>query len=274
MHTYTDGRHEHGQNFLRDQRIIRQMTDLAAQTQGPILEVGPGRGALTFPLEELGRPLTAVEIDRRLAQRLSRRCGRRTSIVHGDFLQHRLPETAHTIIGNLPFHLTTAILRRLLHHRRWEQAVLITQWEVARRRAGVGGASMMTAQWMPYYSFALQGRVPAHAYSPAPAVDGGILTVTRRRDPLLPWNQRSTYSGVVHRMFTGPGRGMAQILHRAYGLSRAEAGRALGEVGVRGSALPKQLTAEQWAGLFQRCAAFGGSELSAGRGRRKRRPAR
>jgi len=122
MHTYTDGRHEHGQNFLRDQRIIRQMTDLAAQTQGPILEVGPGRGALTFPLEELGRPLTAVEIDRRLAQRLSRRCGRRTSIVHGDFLQHRLPETAHTIIGNLPFHLTTAILRRLLHHRRWTAA--------------------------------------------------------------------------------------------------------------------------------------------------------
>ena len=274
MRTYTDGRHEHGQNFLRDRRIIRRMIDLAAQTQGPILEIGPGRGALTFPLEELGRPVTAVETDRRLAQRLSRSCGRRTSVVHGDFLQHRLPEAPHTVVGNLPFHLTTAILRRLLHHQHWEQAVLITQWEVARRRAGVGGASMMTAQWAPYYSFELQARVPAQAYSPAPAVDGGILTVTRRQDPLLLWKQRRAYAGFVHRLFTGPGRGMAQILQRTRGLTRAEAGRRLGEAGIRASALPKQLTAEQWVELFRRCGSGAGSNLSPGGGRRSRRPAR
>ncbi|GAA1455286.1 23S ribosomal RNA methyltransferase Erm [Nesterenkonia lacusekhoensis] len=255
MRTYTDGRHEHGQNFLRDQQTIRRMTDLAARTEGPILEVGPGRGALTFPLEELGRPMTAVEIDQRLAQRLSRHCGGETSIIHGDFLRHRLPETPHTVVGNLPFHLTTAILRRLLHHPHWEQAVLITQWEVARRRAGVGGSSMMTAQWAPYYSFELQGRVPAQAYSPAPAVDGGILTVTRRRDPLLPWKHRSAYAGFVHRLFTGPGRGIGQILQRTHGLTRVQAGRRLGEASIQASALPKHLTAEQWVRLFQRCGA-------------------
>lgn len=44
MHTHTDGRHEHGQNFLTDRRVARQIVTLVAETSGPILEIGPGRG--------------------------------------------------------------------------------------------------------------------------------------------------------------------------------------------------------------------------------------
>src|SRR5699024_5446388 len=61
--TYRAGRHEFGQNFLTDRRIIATMVDLVRHTGGPIVEFGPGRGALTLPLQQLGRPITAVEID-------------------------------------------------------------------------------------------------------------------------------------------------------------------------------------------------------------------
>ncbi|MDR8019403.1 23S ribosomal RNA methyltransferase Erm [Nesterenkonia aerolata] len=252
MRTYTDGRHEHGQNFLTDRRVIRQIVDLVAKTSGALLEIGPGKGALTLPLEKLNRPLTAVEIHPGLAQHLASRTSPTTQVVTGDFLEYRLPQKPFVVVGNLPFHLTTSILRKLLHHPHWTQAVLITQWEVARRRAGVGGASMMTAQWAPFYTFDLAGRVPARAYTPAPSVDGGIITITRRATPLLPWKERKQYAGFVHQIFTGPGRGIGQILRNATGGNQTQVGQWLGELGIKKTTLPKDLTAEQWAGIYHR----------------------
>lgn len=251
MHTHTDGRHEHGQNFLTDQRTIQRVVNLVAQTRGPILEIGPGRGALTLPMQKSRRPLTAVEIHPRLAEALQQHLRSGNRVINADFLNYRMPKTPHTMVGNLPFHLTTAILRKLLYDQHWSTAILLTQWEVARRRAGVGGSSMMTAQWVPYYTFALEGRVPGRAYSPVPSVDAGILTVSRRAEPLVPWSQRRAYAGFVHAVFTGPGRGMAQILRCVLGCSRDEVGRLCAAAGIRAAALPKQLSALQWAALWR-----------------------
>lgn len=251
MHTHADGRHEHGQNFLTDQRTIQRVVHLVTQTRGPILEIGPGRGALTLPMQKSRRPLTAVEIHPRLADALRQHLKSGNRVINADFLSYRLPKAPHTMVGNLPFHLTTAMLRKLLYDQHWGTAILLTQWEVARRRAGVGGSSMMTAQWGPYYTFALQGRVPARAYSPVPSVDAGILTISRRAEPLVPWSQRRSYAGFVHAVFTGPGRGMAQILRCVLGCSRDEAKRLCGAAGVGAAALPKQLNALQWAALWR-----------------------
>jgi 23S rRNA (adenine-N6)-dimethyltransferase len=133
------GRHELGQNFLHDRAVIRAIVDVVSRTDGPIVEIGAGNGALTLPLQTLGRPLTAIELDHRLAARPADRTASSTRVVGADFLHYRLPRTPHVIVGNLPFHLTTAMLRRLLHGPGWTDAMLLVQWEVARRRAAVGG---------------------------------------------------------------------------------------------------------------------------------------
>lgn len=252
MPAYRHGRHEHGQNFLIDQPTIRSLVELAAATVGPLIEIGPGSGALTFSLAELGRPLTAVEIDRRHAARLRRRLPPHVKLVTGDFLKHRLPTTPHVLVGNLPFHQTTAILRHILHAPAWTDAILLVQWEVARRRAGVGGGTMMTAQWAPWFEFALHGRVPARAFSPRPSVDGGVLTLRRREEPLLPMDQRRSFQAMVHRVFTSPGRGLSQILARSTALGSPRSASAwLARHGIHASALPRALDAEAWVDLFQ-----------------------
>lgn len=251
MPAYRNGRHEHGQNFLVDRSIINKIIDLVAATTGPILEIGPGDGALTLPLQQLNRPLTCVEIDESRAARLSRRLDPSTRVITGDFLTYRLPRAPLVVVGNLPFHTTTAMLRKLLHATDWTDAVLLMQWEVARRRAGVGGASMMTAQWWPWFDFTLVCRVPAAAFRPRPTVDGGLLTIKRRVVPLLAPRERSGYQGFVHRVFTGRGRGLPDIIARAScGGSRGAIGRWLGAQRIPAATLPKRLTAEQWAGLY------------------------
>lgn len=251
MPTHRGGRHEYGQNFLNDPAVIRDVVALVDDTDGPILEIGTGGGALTEPLSRLGRPLTGVEIDRRQVQRLARRLPD-VSVDTADFLHYRLPKQAHVIVGNLPFHITTAVLRKLLHSDGWHRAVLIVQWEVARRRAGVGGATMMTAQWWPWVDFTLHGRIPSWAFTPSPGVDAGLLVMAKREDPLLLWQERSRYRAFVHAVFTGRGRGLRDIVERLLRGRAASAAlrRWLQAEGLPPTALPKDLTAEQWAGLF------------------------
>ncbi|MFE0630221.1 23S ribosomal RNA methyltransferase Erm [Streptomyces sp. NPDC058864] len=243
------GRHELGQNFLTDRTVIASIEALVAATRGPIVEIGPGDGALTLPLSRTGRPLTAVEIDPRRAQRLQRRLPHGAHVVNTDVLRYRFPREPHVIVGNLPFHLTTTIMRRILAADRWEAAVLLVQWEVARRRAGVGGATMLTASWWPWYDFTLHSRVPARAFRPAPSVDGGLLTMTRRPQPLVPGDRRA-YQALVQRVFTGPGRGLREVLARTGHFDRTALRDWLRAEGVPPHALPKDLTAAQWASLW------------------------
>ncbi|MFN3599922.1 MAG: 23S ribosomal RNA methyltransferase Erm [Dietzia sp.] len=251
MPTYRGGRHEHGQNYLIDSTIIDEIIDIVDDTSGAIIEIGPGRGALTTPLQNLGRPLTAVEIDSRTVEQLRGSLAAEVELVHADFVRWPLPTAPHVVVGNLPFHLTTSILRKLLHSPSTTTAVLLVQWEVARRRAGVGGATMMTAQWWPWIEFTLHRRVPRRAFQPEPTVDGALLALSRRPAALLADRDRSAYRQFVHDVFTGRGRGLAAILATVVRpRHRAAVRGVLARAGIRPDALPKDLSAQQWVALY------------------------
>ncbi|MGX9346712.1 23S ribosomal RNA methyltransferase Erm [Microbacterium sp. KNMS] len=242
------GRHELGQNFLIHQPTIDRLVALVADTTGSVLEIGAGDGALTRRLATLPRDFTALEIDETRVRGLRRRLPG-VRIVRADALGH--PLDADVVVGNLPFHLTTPLLRHLLAARRWTDAVLLTQWEVARKRAGVGGATLMTAQAAPWFAFALHGRVPARGFRPVPGVDGGILTISRRPTPLVPTRERRGYERFVRSAFTGQGRGMAEILRRATGADGRSVRRALAACGIDAARLPRDLQPEDWAALWR-----------------------
>ena len=245
------GRHELGQNFLVHTPTIDRIIDLVAHTKGPILEIGAGDGALTSRLARLGRPLTAIEIDPRRVTALQRALPG-VHVQHGDVLKH--PLDTEVVVGNVPFHLTTPILRRLLSRSGWIHAVLLTQWEVARKRAGVGGGTMMTAQAAPWFTFALEGRVPARGFRPVPNVDGGILVIARRAPARVPDRDRAAYDAFVRRVFTARGNGIRAILHHVTGRSRADVDRMLAASRIAASALPRDITADQWCSLWAEAA--------------------
>lgn len=241
------GRHELGQNFLTHRPTIDRIAGLVAGTSGPILEIGAGDGALTRALACLDRPVTAIELDEHRARRL-RRALPSVEVEHADALRH--PLRAAVVVGNIPFHLTTPILRRLLTTGDWRHAFLLTQWEVARKRAGVGGGTMMTAETSPWFAFALHGRVPSAFFVPQPSVDGGILGIRRRDSPLVPHRERAAYEGFVQAVFTGSGGTMARVVGRAARLDADRTRRALDRARIDPRSLPRDLDAERWAALW------------------------
>jgi 23S rRNA (adenine-N6)-dimethyltransferase len=236
------GRPELGQNFLVDRRVVARIAALVPP--GPVLELGAGDGALTRQLAVRAGDVTAVELDPARVTGLRRTLGRRVRVVQADMLHFRL-DVAHQVVANVPFGITTPVLRHLLGQRAWVTAVLLLQWEVARKRAAVGGTTLLTASWWPWYEFGLAGRVPASAFRPRPGVDGGILVIRRRPVPLVPPVERAPYQRLVREAFRGDR--LLPALRRALPAPH----RWLAAQGLDKAVRPRDLTAEGWAALHE-----------------------
>jgi 23S rRNA (adenine-N6)-dimethyltransferase len=230
----------------------------------PVLELGAGNGAITRAIIANKVPVTAVELDPRRVAQLRRVYAGRAEIIHGDMLAYEFGARAHHVIANVPFSLTTPVLRRLLRQTLWHTAVLLVQWEVARKRAAVGGTTMLTAMWWPWYSFTLGSRVPAAAFAPAPSVDGGILVLRRRERPLVGASEMADYQAVVRSIFTSPGRGLHGVLRRQ--LPEGAVRAWLSRESLDGRALPRDLTAERWTSLYRLIRASNASRTERRRG--------
>jgi 23S rRNA (adenine-N6)-dimethyltransferase len=239
--SFRDARHELGQNHLIDRRIAARMAGLVPP--GAVLELGAGDGALTRLLATRPWPVTAVEIDPARVAGLRREFGAQVRVAHADMLRFPL-HGEHHVVSNVPFGITTAVLRRLLAAPAWATAVLLVQWEVARKRAAVGGTTLLTASWWPWFEFALAGRVPAGAFRPRPSVDGGLLVLRRRSQPLVEPAQRPSYQRLVRAAFAGDR--LLPALRGTPGVDRWAARER-----VPRSARPRDLPAEAWASLHR-----------------------
>jgi 23S rRNA (adenine-N6)-dimethyltransferase len=181
-----------GQNFLRPEYADRLVAEAAFNPGELAVEIGPGRGAITFALARRGVRVLAVELDPAMAEALRHEVRRRglsdVRVVSRDFAQFSLPRHPFRAVGSLPFGVTTALLRHLLEGTEGtlQRADLIVQWEVAVKRAAVPPSTLVSAGWAPWWQVALGQRIPAQAFHPVPRVDAGLLTITPRDPPILP----------------------------------------------------------------------------------------
>jgi len=139
-----------GQNFLVHGRSIERIHRALELGAGePVLEIGPGRGALTAGLLEAASRVVAVEIDPRMAQLLRKRFDEaRLSLIESDILQlplaricERLDTTSVVVVGNLPYWISKPVALKLVEERvRVRRAVLMFQREVAARLTARHGA--------------------------------------------------------------------------------------------------------------------------------------
>jgi len=131
-----------GQNFLEDERVVERIVGaLGPRNDETIIEIGPGRGALTSRLLERAGRLVAIELDRYLVSLLRERFGTNENfqIIEGDALNADLcalvgPGVRARVVANLPYYISTAILQRLIEQRECiSEMILMLQREVVER---------------------------------------------------------------------------------------------------------------------------------------------
>lgn len=201
-----------GQNFLHDPGVIAQIVEaIDPQPDESLVEIGPGRGALTEPLLELCEGLDAIEIDRDLAAELQQRFGSRGLTLHVcDALKFDFATLAQTrgrklrVIGNLPYNVSTPLLFHLLDHR---ASILdlhvMLQREVIERicaSPGNGDYGRLTVMLAPWVTAEHLFDVGPGAFRPAPQVWSAVARLTVRETPAFPVDAR--YARVVSAAFS------------------------------------------------------------------------
>ena len=210
----TRTRKRFGQHFLHDRAVARRIVDAIAPRPGDlIVEIGPGRGALTFPLLESGCDLHAVEIDRDLAASLRERTPRHPNLtVHEadalefDFERSIPPPRRIRVAGNLPYNISTPLVFRLLAALpRISDMHLMLQREVVERMASAPGARAygrlgVMVQLDCEVEWVL--RVGPGAFSPAPRVESAVVRLRPRPRAALDPAARDRFGAIVRTCFS------------------------------------------------------------------------
>jgi 16S rRNA (adenine1518-N6/adenine1519-N6)-dimethyltransferase len=249
-----------GQHFLNDPRILGRIADALELTGDElVIEIGPGRGALTEVLLPRAQRLYAIEYDRALAELLRNRYAGddRITIVERDVLEVNLGELAggaYRVAGNVPYYITTPILFHCLTRPRPECAVYLVQREVAERIVAPPGSreyGALSANVQAVASAELLFRVPAGAFRPPPKVESAVVRVTPLADPVVSSDEEDEYRAFVQGAFGFRRKQMRRVLRGLWNIEAVVADDVLSNADVDPTARPETLAPERFARLLR-----------------------
>ena len=181
-----------GQNFLVDHQIVNQIiSTISPKNDDSIVEIGPGKGAITFPLLEYLDHLSVIEIDRDLVSMLELEGEKKLTIYQSDALTFDFNQIPHKIrvIGNLPYNISSPLLFHLLDYR--DQIVDMTfmlQKEVVDRIVAPPGNKTygrLSVMMQAFYEVELMFVVPKESFEPQPKIESAILYLKTKEQPLV-----------------------------------------------------------------------------------------
>jgi len=192
------------QNFLVDRHYIGRIVDAIAPREGDrLVEIGPGRGALTRRLLDRIERITALEIDRDLATTLAAEFGERLQLVVGDALEFDFSTLGGNlrIVGNLPYHISSPLL---FHCAEYESGIrdmhFMLQAEVVDRMAARPATpeyGRLSVTLQSLFEVEKLFRVPPGAFFPAPAVDSAVVRLAPRGAARVAISDRRIFEQVV-----------------------------------------------------------------------------
>jgi len=181
-----------GQNFLIDSQIIeRIVATIAPNAKDNLIEIGPGKGALTLPLLEHLNEMNVIEIDRDLIALLEAQNHQKLSVIEADALKFdfgQLKDKAR-IVGNLPYNISSPLLFHLLTHRRNViDMTFMLQKEVVDRIVAPHGSKTygrLSVMMQAFFDVELMFSVPKESFDPQPKIESAIIYFKPRTDAAL-----------------------------------------------------------------------------------------
>lgn len=252
-----------GQHFLVDARYRQRIVSALDFTPGDCwVEIGAGRGEMSVLLAERAGRLLAVELDHRLAEQLRKRLENfpNSTILEADFLRLDLPPLAREvatplkIFGNLPYYITTPILKHLFQSASViVQATLLVQREVAERLSASPGTSSYGSLSVLTRFYAVPEslfNIPPGAFRPAPEVSS---TLVRLRMPgagaALGLKEPARFLRFAASCFASKRKTVLNNLRGRFGQHRIE--KALEQLSLDARVRAEEMSVEQLATLWE-----------------------
>jgi len=227
----------HSQNLLRSPRLVRELIGHSTiKKSDTVLDIGAGSGIISYSLAPRCKQVLSYELDPRMIKKLRENldgCDN-VRIVEENFLDAALLETPYKVFANIPFHLSSPILKKLTESPHRPQAIyLIVQKQFGNKLLidKPGFTGMLGAQVAPLYVARIRKRLQKSDYSPPPAVDTVMVELKLRDEQLIPESNLDAYRNLVANCFADP---------RAY----AKAGGK--------DKKPSELGTDEWLQLYQK----------------------
>lgn len=192
-----------GQCILTDENVIaRQIKYADLDKSDTVLEIGPGLGALTFPLAEGAGKVVAIEQDAQFNKYLKKRIPKNVELILGDALKLDLPRF-DKCVSNLPYNISSPITFKLLEHT-FKKAILMYQQEFAERMVAEPGEAAYSRLSVSVYYRAkcdILEHVPKTSFIPQPDVDSAIVELSPRKPPFT-MDSKEFFLGVLKALFS------------------------------------------------------------------------
>lgn len=236
----------YSQNFLRSPRLVKELIGHSTIKKSDlVLDIGAGSGVISSALAPRCKAVISYEYDSRMIKKLTDNLSRyeNVTVVEKDFLKAELPHHPYKVFANIPFHLSSPILKKLTESAQRPDAIyLIVQKQFANKLAidMQGFTGMLGAQITPTYEAKIKRRLQRTDFWPYPAVDTAFLELRRRNEQLLPENRMDAYRVFVADCFADP---------------KVFLKMPLANVGAAGKR-PSELSTAEWTALFTQQARY------------------
>jgi 16S rRNA (adenine1518-N6/adenine1519-N6)-dimethyltransferase len=247
-----------GQNFLGDAVALGRIAAAAdLSPDDAVVEVGAGLGTLTRLLADQAGQVVAVELDDQLVKILREQLAglANVRIVHGDILtipDLGFPERGYKLVGNLPYYITSAVLRRFLEVRPRPRLMVVTvQREVAERIvARPPDMSLLAVSVQFYGQPRIAARIPAGAFYPPPKVDSAVVRIDVGDQPTVALGEgidAAAFFRVVRAGFNQKRKTLRNALSAGLALPPARVEEALARAGIDPRRRAETLGLQEWA---------------------------
>lgn len=249
-----------GQNFLVDSSYLKEIIKIAEiSDQMTVLEIGPGLGSLTRYLAYRARKVIAVELDPRLLKPLENVLSnyQNVQLIKGDILaldpNHLVESDEYLIVANIPYYITSALIRHLLQARKRPLRMILTlQREVAERICAQPNKMSLLALSVQIYGCPeLKANIPANAFYPSPNVESAIVRVDIYPNPLITASDIDTFFRLAKAGFSQKRKTLRNALSGGMVWSKDVTENILNEAGINPQRRAETLSLEEWNRLLK-----------------------
>ncbi len=258
----------YSQRELTNIPLVRRIIERSGITAGDLVyDIGAGSGAITRVLLEHGASVIAVEKDERMYRRcLSLTPDDRLTVIHADFLDLELPESApYKVFANIPFFHTADIIHKLLFAASPpEDCFLIVQKEAAEKYAGIPRETLQSLLVRPVFWSTIVSYLSKNDFSPMPSVETVVLQFQQRTCRLVTEDEYACYRDFIVHVRESGFPTVKRALGRLLSFTQIKHAAQRFDFDLRAS--PSELNFQQYLGLFQTCLALNGRGLASIRG--------